>query len=141
MIPGQRIVHPEFGDMTADIIEALLEEAKLDDPVILEARQAKIAAASGAMARDLSCGRVIAEFDEDVFQAWEQKEGRDFFTKKGDGVKYLNKHFPSTRVESRSPHVKVHVNRSAPAPVTSAAPRYSYTGRRGRWGCAVPCAA
>jgi|GEM_PF-2950140 len=140
MLPGQRIIHPEFGDCTADIIEALIENARLKDPVILEQRQAAIAAASGAMARDLSFGRLIAEIDEDVVEAWEAKEGKEFFTRKGDGVAYLAKHFPATRVDSRSPHTKVHVNRSASVPVVSAA-RNPYAGRRGRWGCAVPCAA
>lgn len=123
MSPGSRIIHPEHGDCTAEVIEALLEEARFNEPVILEREQAKIAAASGQVARDLSFGRVVAEFEPEVFHAWTAKEGPDFFSKAkgGDGVEYLTKHFPSTRVVSKSPHIRVHVKRS---PVT---------GRRGRW--------
>jgi len=123
MTPGARIIHPEFGDCTAGIIEELLNEARLQDPVILEREQAQIAAASGQVARDLCFGRLVAEIHQDVFEEWIHKEGPDFFSKKqgGDGVEYLAKHFPATRVESRSPHIKLHVHRS---PVR---------GKRGRW--------
>jgi hypothetical protein len=136
MIPGGRIIHPEFGDMTADIIEELLEMAQFKNPVILEREQAEIAAASGAVARDLSFGRVVAEIHPEAYAEWVAKEGPEFFSKKhgGDGVEYLAKHFPATCVKSVSPHVKLHVNRSAPQPVASSARRrYAVTGRRGRW--------
>ncbi len=109
MLPGQRIIHPEFGDVTADIIEELLEQARLKDPVILEREQAEIAAASGCLARDLSCGRLVAEIHEDVYDAWTAKEGQQFFTK-GDGVEYLAKHFPATRVVSKSRQPKILVD-------------------------------
>lgn len=135
MFPGARIIHPEFGDCTAEIIEELLEMADLQNPVILEQEQARIAAASGQVARDLMCGRVVAEIHQEVFEEWVAKEGPDFFSraKGGDGVEYLAKHFPATRVKSVSPHVKLHVNRSDVAPVASARPRHRVTGRRGRW--------
>lgn len=131
MHPGARIIHPEFGDCTADIIEELLEMARFKDPVILEKEQALIAAESGAMARDLSFGRVVAEIHPEVFDEWTAKEGPDFFKKSkgGDGVEYLTKHFPATRVDSRSPNTKLHVNRSAPP----ARKRFAVTGKRGRW--------
>jgi hypothetical protein len=127
--PGARIIHPEFGDCTADIIEELLAMAELQNPVILEREQASIAAASGQVARDLCCGRVVAEIHPEVFEEWVQKEGPEFFSKKhgGDGVEYLAKHFPATRVKSVSPNVRLHVNRS---PVT---PRRGVHGKRGRW--------
>lgn len=123
MSPGARIIHPEHGDCTAEVIEALLDEARLNEPIILEQEQARIAAASGQLARDLSFGRVVAEIEAEAFHAWTAKEGPDFFSKArgGDGVEYLAKHFPATRVVSKSPHIRVHVKRS---PVT---------GRRGRW--------
>ena len=124
LLPGQRIIHPEFGDVTADIIEELLEQARLKDPVILEREQAEIAAASGCLARDLSCGRLVAEIHEDIFDAWGQKEGYEFFTK-GDGVKYLNKHFPATRVVSKSRQPKILVDGFRKPPTTPS--------RGGRW--------
>jgi hypothetical protein len=135
MTPGARIIHPEFGDVTADVIEELMLLADLQNPVILEREQAEMAAASGQVARDLSCGRVVAEIHQEVYEEWALKEGPDFFSKAkgGDGVEYLAKHFPATKVVSRSPNIKVHTHRSAVAPVVSAVPRYRVTGRRGRW--------
>ncbi len=126
MHPGARIIHPEFGDCTADVIEALIEQADLQNPVILEEEQARMAAASGQVARDLTCGRLIAEIHQEVFEEWVAKEGPQFFSKKhgGDGVEYLAKHFPATRIVSRSPNIKVHVREK---------PRYRVTGKRGRW--------
>jgi hypothetical protein len=131
MTPGTRYIHPEFGDVTADIIAELYEMADLKNPVILEREQAQIAAASGQIARDLSCGRVVAEFLPEVYEEWVRKEGPAFFSKKkgGDGIEYLAKHFPATRVKSMSPNVALHVNRSAVAPLK----RYAVTGKRGRW--------
>jgi hypothetical protein len=135
MLPGGRFIHPEFGDCTTEIIEELLDLADLQNPVILEREQAQIAAASGQVARDLVCGRLVAEVHQEVWEEWTQKEGPEFFSKKhgGDGIEYLAKHFPATRVKSVSPHTKVHVNRSAVAPISTTAPRYRVTGRRGRW--------
>jgi hypothetical protein len=135
MSPGTRYIHPEFGDVTADIIEELLEMAELQNPVILEREQASMAAASGQVARDLCCGRLVAEVHQEVWEEWVAKEGPDFFSKKkgGDGIEYLAKHFPATRVKSVSPHTKVHVNRSAVAPISSSARRFAVTGKRGRW--------
>jgi len=135
MHAGARIIHPEFGDCTADIIEELMNLAELENPVILERKQAEIAARSGQLARDLSCGRLVAEIESSVYEEWCIKEGPAFFSKKagGDGIEYLAKHFPATRVKSVSPHVKVHVNRSATEAAPSAHPRHRITGRRGRW--------
>jgi hypothetical protein len=81
MTPGARIIHPEFGDMTADVIEELMELAKFQDPVILEREQALLAHASGQVARDLSCGRVVAEIHQEVYEEWVGKEGPDFFSR------------------------------------------------------------
>lgn len=129
MTPGLRIIHPEFGDCTAEVIEELLEQADLQNPVILEQEQARMAAASGQVARDLCCGRVVAEIHSEVYDEWIAKEGKHFFSKKhgGDGLEYLAKHFPATRVKSVSPHTRLHVHRS---PV---APRRGVHGKRGRW--------
>jgi hypothetical protein len=124
MTPGARIYFPETGeDITDLVIEELIAEAKLEEPVILERQQAEIAAASGQVARDLCCGRLVAEIEMGAYQDWEHKMGKAFFSKKqgGDGLEYLAKHFPATRVKSVSPHIKVHVKRS---PVV---------GKRGRW--------
>jgi len=136
MTPGARIIHPEFGDVTADVIEELIELADLQNPVILEREQALMAGASGQVARDLSCGRLVAEIHQEVYEEWAQKEGPGFFSKAGDGIEYLAKHFPATRVKSVSPHVKIHVNRSEATPVVSARTKYAVTGRRGRWAAA-----
>lgn len=126
MAPGARIIHPEFGDCTADIIEELIAMAKLKEPVLLEREQAEIAAASGQVARDMSCGRLVAEIHPEVFDDWVAKEGPDFFSKAkgGDGIEYLAKHFPATRVNSRSAHIRVPVREL---------PRYRVRGKRGRW--------
>jgi hypothetical protein len=99
--PGARIIHPEFGDCTEDVIAALQEEARLDEPVILEQRQAQIAAESGRLAKKLSCGRLVAEIEETAFNAWEsQRPG--FFKKENDGLDYLLKHFPGCRVDYKA---------------------------------------
>lgn len=127
MTPGARIIHPEFGDMTADVIEELMAMAEFKNPVILEREQAQIAAASGQVARDMSCGRLVAEIHPEVYSEWLAKEGPDFFSKSkgGDGVEYLAKHFPATRVTSRSANTRVAV---------PALPAYrGVRGKRGRW--------
>lgn len=122
--PGTRIIHPELGDCTDDVVEALLEQARLDEPVILERRQAEIAAQSSRLARKLSCGRLVAEFDEDVYAAWEsQRPG--FFKKEADGLDYLMKHFPACRVDYK-PAAGLQT-------AAGARNRYRVTGKRGRW--------
>lgn len=126
MTPGARIIHPEFGDVTADVIEELFGMADLQNPIILEREQAAIAAASGQVARDLTCGRLVAEIHQEAYEEWVAKEGPEFFSKKhgGDGIEYLAKHFPATRVKSVSPHCKVHVREL---------PQYRVVGKHGRW--------
>lgn len=125
--PGARIIHPELGDCTDDVIEALQDEARLDEPVILERRQAEIAARSGQLARKLSCGRLVAEFDQEVFAAWEsQRPG--FFKKESDGLDYMLKHFPGCRV-----NYKPAGGLQTVAGARNLAPKFRVTGKRGRW--------
>lgn len=126
--PGQRLVHPEFGDITADVIEELNAMARHDEPVILEREQAEIAAAAGTQARDLSCGRITAQIHPDVFDYWAQREGLGFWYDKGNTDHFLRDN-PSCKVESKNPRLVVGYGTGMP----------STSRRRGRWGCAVPC--
>ncbi len=124
--PGQRIISEEFGDITADVIESLMEMAEPWEPVIIEREQAQIAAAAGQTARDLSCGRLIAQIHPDSYNYWLHREGPGFWQDKGNMDKFLRDN-PACRVNSRSPKIMV-----------------GYGGDRsgsrgGRWRCAVPC--
>lgn len=124
--------------MTADVIEALMEEARLEDPVILEREQAEIAARSGQIAKHLTCGRLVAEIHPDVYAAWEHQRGKEFFSKKagGDGIDYLLKHFPACRVKSEAANPMLLVNGFRDAPLSTPpkpSPAPGVRGRRGRW--------
>jgi hypothetical protein len=105
--PGQRLVHEEFGDITADVIEALVEMGRPHDPVILEREQAEIAAAAGTVTRNLCFGHVVGQVHEDVFDYWTAREGLGFWKDKGNLRKFLADN-PACRVEGKGEGVKPH---------------------------------
>jgi hypothetical protein len=105
--PGQRFVHPEFGDITADVIEALQEMARPNDPVIIEREQAEIAAAAGQVTKDLAFGRVVAQVHGDSFDYWTRREGLGFWKDKGNLKRFLADN-PACVVKSEGRGVQVH---------------------------------
>lgn len=107
-----------------------MQLARPEDPVILERRQAVIAAQSGRVAKALSCGRLVAEIEPDAFAQWEQQRP-GFFKKENDGLDYLLKHFPSVRVHTPAkPGLQTRAMAENKPGATSG---YRVTGRRGRW--------
>lgn len=135
--PGARIVHPEYGDVTDLVIEELVEMSRPQDPVIVEREQAEIAAAAGQEARDLMCGRLVAQIHPDSFNYWYAREGEGFFRDKGNFEKFLRDN-PGCRVTSRSPRPKILVDgfRDAPARRSS---RFSSAARGGASAADLCC--
>lgn len=134
--PGQRIVHPEFGDITADVIEELAALARPNDPVILEREQAEIAAASGTVMRDMSFGRVVGQVHEDVFDYWTQREGLGFWKDKANLNKFLADN-PACKVTSKGRGVKPHAGARMKRYVTAGGGVVCAGLKRagkGRWG-------
>lgn len=123
--PGQRIIHPEYGDITADVLEELVEMQRLREPVILEREQAEIAALAGTAAKDFACGRMVGQVHADVFDYWAQREGLGFWYDKKNVDRFMSDN-PATRVISRSGRAMVTVDTKLPA-------RHGAAGR-GRWG-------
>ena len=120
--------------MTADVIEALREMSRPQDPVIIEREQAEIAAVAGTVARDLSFGRVVGQIHADAFDYWTAREGLGFWKDRGNLRRFLNDN-PACKVESKGrgvlPHAGARVTRyvSTPAGVTSAGLRRAGKGR------------
>lgn len=108
ILPGadQRIIHPEFGDITADVIEALQEMARPAEPVIIEREQAEIAAAAGTVSQDLCFGHHVAQIHEDVFDYWTKREGLGFWKDKANLRRFLADN-PSCKVTSKGRGVKI----------------------------------
>lgn len=104
--PGQRIIDPTFGDITADVIEALHEMGRPEEPVILEREQAQIAAVAGTVAQDMAFGRTVAQIHGDVFDYWTAREGLGFWKDKANLRKFLSDN-PACKVESKGTGVKI----------------------------------
>ena len=98
-----RIVHPEFGDMTADVAAELALMRQEEERRAFEqaaARQRRIAA-SGQEAGTLKCGHMVAQIDASVFDYWQRREGRGFWADKSN-LRYMLKRHPELRVNSKS---------------------------------------
>jgi hypothetical protein len=119
--PGQRIIHPTFGDVTADVIEELVAMGRPQDPVIIEREQAEIAAVAGQVATHMSCGRMVAQVHGDSFDYWTKREGLGFWKDKKNLAKFLRDN-PGAKVHSISAN-----------PTVSFAGCKGVTGKRGRW--------
>jgi len=119
---GNRIIHPEYGDVTDMVIEELMAMSRPKDPVILEREQAEIAAAAGQQAVDMCSGRMVAQIHADSFNYWTAREGEGFFRDKGNFKKFLADN-PACKVTSKSARPKILIDGFKDAP-----PR-----RGGRW--------
>lgn len=105
--PGQRMIDPEFGDITADVIEALVEMGRPHEPVILEREQAEIARIAGQTATTMSFGHQVAQIHEDVFDHWVEREGVKVWNDKSFLRRFLADN-PSCKVVAKGTGVKIH---------------------------------
>lgn len=115
--PDMRVIHPEFGDMTADVARelTLLNEAA-DAQAFADAtrRQRLIAAQCGQESRHSKGGvRLVAQIDQDIYNYWEQREGRQFWTSE---LAFMMKRHPEIAVHSKPDNLTV-----------------GYRAKRGRW--------
>lgn len=135
--PDMRIIHPDFGDISEDVAQELakLRIQRNEEAVRFAARdQLRIAATCN---RESIIGkhglRLEAQIDENVFNYWEAREGREFWKHE---MKYMLKRHPEMAVKSVSPNATI-VNpglpAAAPVATTLPAPRTGVRGKRGRW--------
>jgi hypothetical protein len=99
-LPDGRIISEHHGDITADVIEALTEMSRPAELVLVEREQAAIARIAGREARDLICGRQIAQINEDTYNYWLLREGPGFWKDKANLRKFLRDN-PACRVISK----------------------------------------
>lgn len=126
---GHRIIHPEFGDITDDVIAELDEIAGEKDKVVLEREQAEIAMRAGTVARDMKFGRMVAQIHPEVYAYWERREGAGFWFDKKNVEKFLRDN-PSCKVDSKSGRTVV---RGANLGGSPALPRIVSGRGKGRW--------
>jgi len=110
-----RIISEQYGDITTDVLAALIEMSRPDEPVIVEREQAEIARIAGTEARDLACGRLIARIHPAAYSYWERREGKGFWKDKATVDKFL-KDNPACRVDSKSRRAVISVLKALPAP-------------------------
>lgn len=131
--PAMEIHHPIYGDMTEDVareLQALNREAEERAYIEAGARQKLIARTCGRESRVMKGDggmRLIAQIDEDVYNYWEQREGREFWTEGGELNKMLKKH-PELAVTPKIENPSIRVGFGA-AP----AKRVLSKRGRGRW--------
>lgn len=105
--PDMSIHHPVYGDMTEEVAkELMLLEREADEEAYRNAheRQLFIAKTCGRDARimDKNSGlRLVAQIDASVFSYWEAREGKDFWSSKGELKRMLKKH-PELAVTAKS---------------------------------------
>jgi len=104
--PGHRIIHPEFGDITADVIEELVAMGRPQEPVIIEREQAEIAATAGQVAKNMTCGHLVAQVHEDSFDYWTAREGLGFWKDRSNLKRFLADN-PACKVKSQGEGVKI----------------------------------
>lgn len=112
-----RVIDPVYGDITADVARELqLLNQAADAKAYAEAtqRQRVIAAQCGQEARHAKNGvRLVAQIDQDVYNYWEQREGRQFWKHE---LGFMLKRYPELGVESKPDNLTV-----------------GYRAKRGRW--------
>lgn len=122
--PNMEIHDPEYGDMTDDVAAELARmrhEADVQAYVEAPRRQARIAQVCGQESVQHKNGlRLVAQIDQDVFNYWEIREGREFWKHE---LGYMLKRHPQLAVKPVNPN-----------------PVFGYTGqrrgvrgKRGRW--------
>jgi hypothetical protein len=94
-----RIISGEFGDITDEVVAALVELSRPDEPVIVEREQAEIAAVAGQAARDMKFGRLVAQLHPAVYDYWTRREGPGFW--RGRNLERFLRDNPACRVRSR----------------------------------------
>ena len=123
--PAYKFVHPEYGDLTAEVyaeLTAMIQadhEAALED---IERSQQQIAQNTPGPAAIRNGFALKAQIDPRVVSYWRMREGSQFWRHELDN--FLKKN-PNCRVQqvSARPTVRVQGLRDRP----------SVTGRRGRW--------
>lgn len=121
--PAMQIMHPEYGDMTAEVaseLQKLNENAAERAFIEADRRQRHIAKTCGQESFVQHGGmRLVAQIDESVFSYWEAREGRDFWKHE---LPFMLKRHPELAVKPINPN-----------------PTFGYTGqprvrgKRGRW--------
>jgi len=118
-----RIVHPEHGDMTEEVARELMilnQQANEEAVRTAQRRQEQIAKECGQESRILGNGmRLVAHIDEEVYNYWEAREGRQFWTHELD---YMLKRHPELAVKPKAENLTVGYTGS-----------HKIKGKRGRW--------
>jgi hypothetical protein len=126
-----KIMVEGYGDMTADVAaELALMRLAERNRVIQQAaaNQRRIAAHAGsATARTMQHGHQVAQIDADVFNYWEQREGRGFWADKSNRRAMLKRH-PELAVHAKSGRTTITV----PELPGSAAPAGTILAASGR---------
>lgn len=105
-----KIIVEGYGDMTADVAaELALLRIEERDRLVNQAaaRQRHIARATGT-ARTMQEGHLVAQIDADVFNYWEQREGRGFWADKSNRKHMLKRH-PELAVHAKSARTTITV--------------------------------
>ncbi len=111
-----KIIVEGYGDMTADVAAelALMRIAERDRLVKRAAGAQRRIAASTGTARTMREGHMVAQIDADVFNYWEQREGRGFWADKSSRDHMLKRH-PELAVHAKSARTSITVP-ELPAP-------------------------
>lgn len=100
--PGQRIIHPKWGDMTDMVIAELIALRGSPEQILAEAQaeQVRIAAATRE-AKTLKFGHTVGAIHPELYDAMERREGRGFWCDKSSRDWFLKRH-PEMKVTARS---------------------------------------
>lgn len=115
-----KIIVEGYGDMTVEVAAELALLRQEENARLLRqaaSRQRRIAAASRE-AGNLACGHLVAQIDAPIYDYWQRREGRGFWSDKSN-LKYMLKRHPELAVRSRSRRASI-VNPGLPAPAAAA---------------------
>jgi hypothetical protein len=101
-LPGQRIMHPEFGDVTEDVIAELLALRGGPEQIVEDAMQEQIRIAAATRdAKTLKFGHAVGAISPALYDAMERREGRGFWTDRTERNRFF-KHHPECKVTAKS---------------------------------------
>lgn len=126
--PDMRVIHPEYGDMTEEVAQAMAEIRREDNERLVrdaERLQAEIAAARPGRAVINKAFALKAEIHPAIHAYWRMREGPGFWKNEMDW--FLKRH-PQVRVPLQSAAPKIVVPDLPAKPL-----RHGPVGKRGRW--------
>jgi hypothetical protein len=91
--PGQRIIHPIFGDCTKEVEEALNEQIAADFAQAERERLIIAGKHAGGVKAAADGSHISMRLPSAVATAWRMREGKDCWKDSGH-LKYFKKHFP-----------------------------------------------